>query len=86
MGALAVNTFLGLNPELASRLAGVVLCAPLFGLYNKKNVLLRMMESFFALCKDDMVLLTSHPFHRISRNKQYVRQVITQKKVIPLTH
>lgn len=84
MGALVVNMFLGLNPELASRLAGVIYCAPLFGLYLKKNVFLRALESFFALCKDDMILLTSFPYHRISRNKQYVRQVITQKKVIPL--
>ena len=84
MGALVVNMFLSLNPELSSRLAGVIYCAPLFGLYNKKNFFLRALESFFAVCKDDMILLTSFPYHRISRNKQYVRQVITQKKVIPL--
>ncbi len=76
MGALAVNNFLGLNPVIASKLAGVMYSAPLFGHYKKQNVIQRLFVSLLALLRDDLMLLGGIPIHRISRNKQYIRQMM----------
>lgn len=64
-----MNNFLGLNPGIASQLAGVIYSAPLFGHYKKQNVVERLLLSLLALLKDDLMLLSGLPIHRISRNK-----------------
>jgi hypothetical protein len=38
MGGLAIESFLAFNPDIASKLAGVVYCAPMFGTIKKINI------------------------------------------------
>ena len=50
MGGLTVNTFLGLNPKIAERLAGVIYSAPFFGMpeYAKLNFFEKIMVGVLA--------------------------------------
>jgi len=38
LGALTLNTFLGLNPKIADKISGVFYTAPLFGTTIKYNM------------------------------------------------
>jgi len=77
MGGLTVNTFLGLNPQIADKLAGVIFSAPFFGIATKKiNPVEKLVISGIAKVMDELVMISSLPMHKICRNKQYMRQVI----------
>ena len=73
MGALVVNTLLGLNPGLAARLAGVIYSAPLFGTVHKYSPLEKAFVQFKATFFDEAICMTEFPIHKLSRNKTYVR-------------
>lgn len=79
-----MNAYLGLNPEIAQKLSGVIYSAPCFGFYNKMNPFMKLFYSLTGMIADDYILVGAPPIHRISRNKQYLRQVVNQKKVFPL--
>ena len=84
MGGLTVNTFLGLNPQIADKLAGVIFSAPFFGISTKKiNPVEKLVISGIAKVMDEMVMISSLPIHKICRNKQYMRQVIQSRKANP---
>ena len=73
MGALVVNTLLGLNPWLADRLAGVIYSAPLFGTVHKFSPLQKVAILLKATFFDEAICMTEFPIHKLSRNKAYVR-------------
>ena len=80
LGALAVNTYLGLNPNIASKLSGVIYSAPLFGFYKKENILMKLFVSILGLCLPYLILVGTSSTHRISRNKVYLRSEIENEK------
>ena len=84
LGALTINSYLCLNPQIAEKIAGVILSAPFFGLYQNQSYLEKLFISLTARLSDDMCIIASIPWHRLSRNKQYLRQRIAQTKNIPL--
>lgn len=84
LGALTVCTYLGINQQVSKRLAGVVYLSPLFGHYNKGNIFEKLLISIIAKVRNTMLLIGSRPLHRLSRNKTYMRQVITSFKSLPL--
>lgn len=70
MGGLTVNTFLGLNPSIADKLAGVLFSAPFFGIATKKiNPVEKLIISGIAKVMDELVMISSLPIHKICRNK-----------------
>lgn len=62
MGALTVNSFLGLNPEIAGKLGGVVYSAPCFGFYNKISALMRLFYSVMQRVANDFIILGNPPY------------------------
>lgn len=83
MGGLTVNTYLGLNPQIADKLAGVIYSAPFFGIPKKMNAFEKLIISGIAKVMDELVMISSLPIHKICRNKQYMRQAITTRKSNP---
>ena len=75
MGCLALNTYLGINPEIAKRLSGVIYSAPLFGVpdFAGLNWVKKQVCHVLALIFEEFCLATGMPIHKICRNKQYVR-------------
>jgi len=69
MGALAVNTYLGLNPIVAKQLSGVIYSAPQFGMGQKNNLLEKLIISVCAYFMDQLMLVWSLPIHRLCRSK-----------------
>ena len=71
MGGLILNTYLGMNPKIADRLAGVIYSAPLFGVpeymgfTNFKKKIVQMLAPHV----DDFVITMARPMHRVCRDK-----------------
>lgn len=84
IGGLAVNSFLGCNPDIANRLAGVMYSSPMFGHFNRQSYLEKLLYSFMAYTANEIVLLEAIPVHRLSRSKIFQRALITQQKTVPL--
>jgi alpha-beta hydrolase superfamily lysophospholipase len=79
MGGLTINTYLGLNPKIADRLAGVIYSAPFFGMpeFAKVDVFKKIMAGILANQADEIVVMGGLPIHKICRDKQYTRSIIT---------
>ena len=86
MGGLTLNTYLGLNPAIADRLAGVIYSAPYFGMNENMGVNFAK-KAVVSACSEvlgEFVVIAPLAIHKVCRNKQYMRSVITQKKSVPL--
>lgn len=83
MGGLTINTFLGLNPQIAEKLAGVIYSAPFFGIPRKMNIAEKLVISGLAKVMDELVMISSLPIHKICRNKPYMRMVLQTRKANP---
>ena len=75
MGGLTINSYLGLNPSIADRLAGVIYSAPFFGIADaiapdivKKAIIKSCAEVF-----NEFVLMACLPVHKVTKNKAAVR-------------
>ena len=79
MGGLTLNTYLGLNPAIASRLAGVIYSAPFFGMpdHAGMNFAKKTFVSALSGLLDEFVIVAPLPLHKVCRNKDYMRTVIT---------
>jgi alpha-beta hydrolase superfamily lysophospholipase len=85
MGGMAINTYLGLNPDVAAKLSGVIYSAPFFGMGGKKpDAVAKFMVNVLAGAFDEMVLVGGLALHRITRNKTYVRLITNGRKATPL--
>lgn len=86
LGGLVVNTFLGNNPEIAKRLAGVIYLAPLFQMakHAQKNIFEVALMNGISCVMEEMVFNSSMPTHRISQNRTSIRNFLTQSKSSPL--
>lgn len=84
MGGLTVNTFLANNPMIASKLSGVIYSAPLLGIVKKQPLVLQKLISVLASQMNELIFVPDIQVHMISRNKQYVRDVLHQKKATAL--
>jgi len=73
VGALAINTFLGRNPKLASRVAGVFYCAPMFGSPDKFSVLDKLRIFLQSSFMDEIILMEKMPIQKHCRNKEFIR-------------
>lgn len=83
MGCLTVNTFLGRNPSVAARLAGVIYLAPLFGLPANPNFIERALVAGMSVPMEEAVVNSELPVHRLTRNRQYMRSFLLNPKSIP---
>lgn len=84
MGALAVNTFLGLNSDVANKIAGVFYSAPFFGRTKKYSLFEKLRIFLLATLMDEILLMDKTPVHKICRNKAFVRKIITSYKSFPI--
>jgi alpha-beta hydrolase superfamily lysophospholipase len=83
MGGMAVQTFLIANPSIAKRFTGIVFSAPFFGMANKLDAAKQWGVGRIYGAMGDFVLSPDLPVDKITRNKTYVRQVLTQHKAAP---
>lgn len=85
MGTLVLNTFLGQNPEIADRVAGVIYSAPFFGMpdFVGLDFMKKTMVKILAPHLDEFTCTMARPIHKWCRDKQYVRHVMTDAKSPP---
>ena len=78
MGGLTLNTYLGLNPHIAERLAGVVYSAPFFGMSEEMHVdfAKRFIIKSAAGLLDEFVMMAKLPLHNVCRDKRHIRSMI----------
>ena len=74
MGGLTVNAYLGHNPEIANRLAGVIYSAPFFGspegqINEGLKVVIHTLKHLF----EEFVCVAPLSLHKICRTKPYIR-------------
>ena len=85
MGGLTVNSYLGLNPKIAERLAGVIYSAPFLGLHEDagfdfgKKIMTQVLEGVFG----EFVLMPANALNHICSNKFYQRSVLADRKSHP---
>jgi alpha-beta hydrolase superfamily lysophospholipase len=84
MGGMVINGFLGLNPDIAAKFAGVIFSAPLFGLTKPPDFIQRKVLDFLAVNSNEAVSVGGLLLHRITRNKHFVRSITNQRKATPL--
>jgi alpha-beta hydrolase superfamily lysophospholipase len=85
MGGLTVNTYLGLNPKIADRLAGVIYSAPFFGFPAHLNFdfAKKTMMSLGANVLGEFVLCPPNPLHKVCSSKVYQRVMLNDRKSNP---
>lgn len=86
MGCLVLNTYLGENPEIAKRLAGVIFMAPFFGApdFVVMDAGKKAMVGILSTVLEEFVLNSGFPIHKGCRSKQFMRDQITRRKDNPL--
>ena len=88
MGCLALENYLNFNSHhlTEDRISGIIFSAPFFGIHEsiKVNFGKKLSIKTLASIADDFVLTRGNPLHLVSRNKQYLRQLITSTKAPPL--
>ena len=86
MGGLTIATFLGRNPWLANKLAGVIYSAPFFGVHesNPVDAGKKAITSLLSGVLDEFAVVAPIPLHRVTRNKAHVRYIVNCKKAAPL--
>ena len=86
MGCLALNSYLTLNPEIASRLAGVIWSAPFWGLpdFIQMDPVKIEMLKLLSLAIDEFVINSDMPLHKVTRNRTYHRVLIGTTKAVGL--
>ena len=78
MGCLTINSYLGCNPAIASRISGVIYSAPFFGMSESMAVdpIKKAIVSTASGVLGEFLLICPFPLHRLSRDKQYVRSIL----------
>ena len=73
MGCMVLNSYLGFNPDIADRVAGVIYSAPLFGIPDFSNFgpVKANLIKLLAMQLEEFALSSSIPLSKITRNKQY---------------
>jgi alpha-beta hydrolase superfamily lysophospholipase len=85
MGGLTVNSYLGFNPEIAKRLAGVIYSAPFFGSPDGQiNFGIKIASHVLKHVLEEFVVSAPLPLHKVCRSKPHIRQALLQKKAHPL--
>ena len=85
MGCLTVNTYLGLNPSIANRLAGVIYSAPFFSMSEQMNIdpVKRIIVRSTAGLLDEFVMFAPLPLHKVCRDRRYMRTLVPSRKATP---
>jgi len=84
MGGLTVNTYLGFNPDITKRLAGVIYSAPFFASpEGQMNAGIKIAAHTLKHVLEEFVCVAPLCLHKICRKKAYVRQLVQQKKAFP---
>ena len=86
MGGLTVGTFLGRNPWIANKLAGVIYSAPFFGVHESSGVdfAKKAMTSVLSGLLDEFAVVTPLPLHKVCKSKAHMRTVVSGRKASPL--
>lgn len=85
MGGLTINSYLGFNPEIAKRLAGVIYSAPFFGAPDGQiNFGIKIAAHVLKHVLEEFVVSAPLPVHKVCRNKVQMRQALLQRKAHPL--
>ena len=85
MGGLTINSYLGFNPEISKRLAGVIYSAPYFGNPDGQiNFGIKIAAHVLKHVLEEFVVSAPLPVHKVCRNKNQMRQALLQKKAHPL--
>lgn len=77
MGALTVESFLGLNPLIAEKLAGIIYSAPMFGMRRQYNIFQKIVVNIQASLLDEMMMIEPIPIQKMSRNRPWTRLIVT---------
>ena len=82
MGGLTINTYLGCNPAIASRLAGVIYSAPFLGMSETMSVdpLKKFIVSVGANVLGEFVMICPFPIHMICRDRTYMRTLVPARR------
>jgi len=82
LGCTVVSTYLSLNKDIAARLAGVIYSAPLFGVPDFTGISYVKAQAIklMAPLLEDFTLAIPRPIHKVCRDKQYMRSIITESK------
>jgi alpha-beta hydrolase superfamily lysophospholipase len=85
MGGLTVTSYLGLNPVLAERFAGVILSAPLLGFpdHADMNAGKKLFITSMGKVLGEFVMNAPMPLHKICRNLTYQRVILGDRKSNP---
>lgn len=85
MGGLTVNAYLGYNPDIAKRLAGVIFSAPYFGAPDGQvNFGMKICAHLLKYMLEEFALAAPLHFHKVCKKKVYMRQMMQQRKAHPL--
>lgn len=71
MGGLTLNSYLGLNPHIAERVAGVIYSAPALGMAPSMKIdfAKRGFINLAAGLLDEFVIAAALPLHKCCRSK-----------------
>lgn len=86
MGGLTIASFLGRNPEIAGKLAGVIYSAPYFGPHETLGIDFgkRLVTSMLAEILDEFAIVAPLPLHKVCKSKTHMRSVLMCKKANPM--
>ena len=86
MGGLTLNTFLGRNPWIADKVAGVIYSAPYFGVHEALGVdfAKKAMTGVLSGLLDEFAVVAPLPLHKVCKSKAHMRAVIQGRKASPL--
>jgi alpha-beta hydrolase superfamily lysophospholipase len=75
MGGLTVNAYLGHNPDIAKRLAGVIYSAPYLGAPEGQiNLGMKISSHFLKYVLEEFALAAPLQLHKVCKKKIYMRQ------------
>jgi alpha-beta hydrolase superfamily lysophospholipase len=85
MGGLVVNSYLGYNPEISKRLAGVIYSAPFYAMPDGQvNFGMKVASHCLKHVLEEFVLAAPLQLHKVCKKKIYMRQMKQQRKAHPL--
>ena len=86
MGGLTIASFLGRNPLIAEKLAGVIYSAPYFGVHEALGVdfAKKAVTGVLSGLLDEFAVVAPLPIHKVCKSKAYMRSVITGRKASAL--
>ena len=85
MGCLILDSYQGMNKAIADKIAGVIYSAPFFGFPDFANITWLKKQMAYALAPllEEFALAVPRPMHKVCRNKQVMRNVLTEAKGPP---